>query len=86
MSSTEPDTPSPKQKLIDNERAKLSATALNNGAVAATVASVVGPTASELHGITAPTSPYWWAFGACWMILAVGLHLLARRIRGDLEP
>jgi hypothetical protein len=38
---------------------QLMATALNNEAVAALIASVVGPTASELYGITNPKAPYW---------------------------
>jgi hypothetical protein len=76
----------PKEKLVENERVKLTATALNNGAIAAFVASIVGPAASELYGITAPKSPYWWAFGLCWLIGAAVLHMSARRVLGDLEP
>jgi hypothetical protein len=62
------------------------ATALNNGAVAAIVASVVGPGASDLYGIATPKSPYWWVFGLAWMSLGVILHAIARKALGDLEP
>ncbi len=54
-----PSVQAAKRKLVDNERVKLTATALNNGAIAATVASVIGPAASELYGISTPKSPYW---------------------------
>lgn len=43
-----PSRPTPKQKLVYNERIRLWATALNDGAVAAVVAAVVGPTAAGL--------------------------------------
>lgn len=72
--------------MASNERVRLLTTALNNGAVAAVAAAVVGPTATELYGITIPTTPYWSAFGTCWMILVVGLHMAARRFMGDVEP
>lgn len=55
---TSPNSLTPKQKLIRNERVRLWATALNNGAVTTVVAAVVGPTAYELYGITAPKSPH----------------------------
>jgi hypothetical protein len=77
---------SPKQKLVDNERVKLMATAFNNGAVAAFVTGIVGPVASELYGITTPKAPYWWAFGLFWMAAAASLHLIARLTLGNLEP
>lgn len=81
-----PDGLPPKEKLVENERVKLAATALNNGAVAAFVAGIVWPAASELYGITAPKAPYWWAFGLLWMITAAALHLFARQLPGNLEP
>jgi hypothetical protein len=58
-----PADPAAKKKLIANELAKMAATALNNSAVAAVIASVVGPAASDLYGITTPKSPYRWEFG-----------------------
>jgi hypothetical protein len=75
-----------KEKLVSNERARLTATALNNSAVAAMITSVVGPAASDLYGIAAPKSPYWWAFGLAWIIIAASLHLAARKAIGDLQP
>jgi hypothetical protein len=78
--------PAAKRKLVANELAKLTATALNNGAVAAMIASVVGPAASDLYGIATPKSPYWWVFGLAWLFIAAGLHLAARTALGELEP
>ena len=78
--------PDAKQKLVANELAKLTATALNNSAIAAVITSVVGPAASDLYGLTKPASPYWWAFGLAWLIIAAGLHLAARKALGELEP
>jgi hypothetical protein len=81
-----PVDPAAKKKLVANELAKLTATALNNGAVAAMITSVVGPAASDLYGIATPKSPYWWVFGLAWFTIAVGLHLAARTALGELEP
>ncbi len=83
---SDPAVQAAKRKLVENERVKSTATALNNSAIAATVASVIGPAASDLYAITTPKSPYWWWFGLAWMILATGLHLTARKTLGDLEP
>jgi hypothetical protein len=78
--------PLAKQKLVSNERLKLSATALNNASVAAFITSVVAPATANLYGNGVPKSPYWWMFGACWLADSAGLHFAARRIIGDLEP
>jgi fatty acid desaturase len=80
------DERTPRQKLIDNERARLTATALNNSAVAAFVTSVVGPVASDLYGITAPKTAYWWLFGLCWLTGSALLHFGARSMLERLEP
>ena len=81
-----PADPAAKKKLIANKLAKLTATALNNSAVAAVIASVVGPAASDLYGITTPKSPYWWLFGLAWLMAAAVLHFIARKMLEDLEP
>ncbi len=75
-----------RRKLVANERIKITATLLNNGAVGAFAAGVLGPTAADLYGVVAPTTPYWWLFGACWFCLAGILHIVARGILGDLKP
>lgn len=84
--SGSPADPAAKKKLVANELAKLTASALNNVAVAAMITSVVAPAASDLYGITAPKSPYWWEFGMAWLIAAGVLHFIARKMLGDLEP
>ena len=81
-----PADPAAKKKLVANELAKLTATALNNSAVAAVIASVIGPAASDLYGITMPKSPYWWMFGIAWLLAAAVLHFIARKLLEDLEP
>ncbi len=81
-----PADPAAKKKLVANEVARLTATALNNGAVAAMITSVVGPAASDLYGIATPKSPYWWLFGLAWITIAAGLHFAARTAIGELEP
>ncbi len=81
-----PADPTAKRKLVANELAKLTATALNNGAVAAVIASVVGPAASDLYGVTTPKSSYWWGFGLAWLMAAAVLHFIARKMLEDLEP
>ncbi len=78
--------PAAKTKLVANEVAKLTATALNNGAVAAVITSVVGPAASGLYGITTPKSPYSWEFGGAWLLVGALLHAMARKQLKDLEP
>ena len=81
----EPADPAATKKLVANERAKLTAMALNNGAVAAMITSVVGPGASVLYGIATPKTPYWWEFGLAWIIISAGLHMAARTALGELE-
>jgi hypothetical protein len=81
-----PTDPIAKQKLVNNERYKISATALNNASVAAVITSVVAPATADLYGIGAPKSPYWWVFGMCWLAGSAALHFAARHLLGDLEP
>ena len=80
------DSRTPRQKLIDNERARLTAQALNNSAVAAFAAGVVGPVASDLYGIAAPKSPILVGFGLCCIAGSALLHLSARWTLGGRRP
>jgi hypothetical protein len=75
-----------RQKLIDNERVKLLALALNNAAVAALATGVLGPTASFLYGVTRIESPYSFAFGLFWIAGAVSMHAVAQIVLKDLVP
>ncbi len=75
-----------RRKLVANERIKITATLLNNAAVAAFVTGIIGPTATDLYGVSIPTTRYWWFFGVCWICLCALLHAVARRVLGDLKP
>jgi hypothetical protein len=72
--------------LLENERTKLVATALNNTAVATIVTAVIGPIAGAFYGFanTAPNRS-WFLIGALWFLIGIGLHLLGqlalRRLR-----
>lgn len=46
--------------LIENERTKLLATALNNVGVATIITGVVAPTVATLYGAPAAGAGQWW--------------------------
>jgi hypothetical protein len=81
-----PADPAARKKRVANELARLTATALHNSAVAAVIAGVVGPAASDFYGITTPRFPYWREFGIAWLMAAAVLHPAARTMLEDLEP
>jgi hypothetical protein len=63
--------------LIENERTKLIATALNNTAVATIVTAVIGPIAGALYGFgNAAPSRSWFFVGVLWFLIGIGLHYL----------
>ena len=73
--------------LIDNERTKLLAAALNNIGVATIITGVVAPTAATLYGHGAISSgPTAIGIGAVWLFAGLGLHLLAQIALGRLKP
>jgi lysozyme family protein len=74
------------QKLIDNERVKLLALALNNTAVAALATGALGPAASLLYGVTRLESPYSYAFALFWIAGAISLHAVAQLTLKELTP
>jgi len=72
--------------LIQNERTKLLATALNNTAVATLVTAVIAPTAGLLNGSTPPITWVWWALlEITWFLVGLGLHLAAQAVLGRLK-
>ena len=78
----------PRTKLINNERAKLTATYLNGLAVAVFAVGGLAPIFSTLYGSTplsVPLSVLTWSSMLCWMASGV-LRLTARRRLTDLEP
>jgi hypothetical protein len=71
--------------LVDNEQTKLTATALNNIAVAFVIAGVVAPVVQ--YGGTQPllsAAPI--AFSLIWLLAGEILHLFARRVLRRLKP
>ena len=73
-----PPDPDAKQKLIANERIKITATLLNNCAMAALGTGVIVPTAALVYGTTIPKSPYYLLIAVGWFVSGVGLHLFTR--------
>lgn len=73
--------------LVQNERIKLTATALNNIAVATVVTALIAPTASFLYGTANPTAGRWSiAIGLAWLVGGGTLHLAARWTLRSLQP
>jgi hypothetical protein len=69
--------------LVENERIKLAATALNNIAVASVAAAVIGPSAAYFYGGAAPFVA---RVAIVWLAVGIGFHWLARTILGGLKP
>ncbi|WP_200290673.1 hypothetical protein [Rhodospirillum rubrum] len=74
--------------LIENERTKLLANALDRASTACLAVGVFGPTAATLYNlgdITYPRGIILATGGFIWLSAAVTLHLLARRSLGGLQ-
>ncbi|PXA98147.1 hypothetical protein DMC47_10190 [Nostoc sp. 3335mG] len=73
--------------LIENERTKLVANALDRTSTACLTVGVLAPVAAVLYGASGtPLSA--WAFGlgsAIWLSAAVALHWVARMVLGGLK-
>jgi hypothetical protein len=76
--------------LIDNERTKLLANALDRASTACFTVGIVTPVAGYFYGIIDLNAAIErrWPLSAFlgWLILSVALHLWARRILGGLRP
>ncbi len=71
---------------IHNERVKLTATALNNTAIATIVTGLIAPAASYGYGFAnLPPGPFWWIIGAAWLVGGVTLHVAGRVVLGRLR-
>jgi hypothetical protein len=73
--------------VIHNERTKLTATLLNNLAVASIVAGGLSPLAAFAYGLT-PLHRDAWIIGllsAVWILAGTALHLIARAILGRMQ-
>lgn len=73
--------------LVNNERVKLLANALDRASTACVAVGVIGPAAAFLYGMGAvPVSPVALGLGsAVWLATAVILHYYARRTLGGLK-
>lgn len=83
---TSPPPLSARLKLIHNEQAKLSATALNNVAVAFIVIGIVTPLIGFTQTQTAPSEAGAYVISLGWLLTGAILHLCARLILVRLEP
>jgi len=69
--------------LIENERTKLVAAALNNTAVATIVTAVIGPIAGAVYGFAnAAPNRSWFLIGVLWFLIGIGLHYLGQLALG----
>jgi hypothetical protein len=73
--------------LVQNERTKLLAGALNNLGVASVVTGLLGPAAAFLYGSEANTWTWRWALiGAVWFFAGITLHISAQAVLRRLKP
>ena len=72
--------------LVNNERWKLTATALNGVAIGVMVAGFIAPIIAVSYDVsTTPTSGYFVAIGTVWFSTAIALHIVARALLGRLK-
>lgn len=73
--------------MIENERTKLLANALDRAATACVTVGLLAPIAAVLYGASATFAGMWtFALGACiWLLAAIALHLVARSVLGGLK-
>jgi Mg/Co/Ni transporter MgtE len=74
--------------LVQNERTKLSAAALNGVAIASIVAGFITPLAAVTFGIPGAAARgvgLSTIFSLLWLLIGLGLHFLARRLLGGLK-
>jgi hypothetical protein len=73
--------------LIQNERTKLLAGALDRASTAFLTVGIVTPVAGYLYGLSRAELGLGFLAGAfaVWFLLAIGLHLLARYVLGGLQ-
>lgn len=75
--------------IIENERTKLLANALDRASTACFTVGVATPIAGYLYGVISFAAPFgYWLFltAVGWLVIAIALHLLARRILKGLKP
>jgi multisubunit Na+/H+ antiporter MnhG subunit len=74
--------------LIDNERTKLLANALDRASTACLTVGVLAPVAAVLYNVSGTQTAAWvFVLGAViWLLAAVALHLIARVVLKGLVP
>ena len=72
-------------KGVRNERRKITATALNNIAVSLVVTGLIVPAVSMANQLSYPQARFWWVFALFWLAIGVLLHIIARRVLGEIE-
>lgn len=73
--------------LVGNERTKLTANLLNTVAAAFLVTGGVAPLVALSYDLPGPRSGWLsLAFTAVWILVGVGIHLMARRLLKGLKP
>lgn len=71
---------------VHNERVKLTASALNNIAVATVVTAIIVPIVGWLYGASVAATPVFWLIMAAWLVVGVALHVIAQGVLGRLKP
>ena len=73
--------------LVQNEKAKLTATYVNGLAIATAAVGGLAPLFSTLYSAAPPGVPYWAVGAGCCVCFAgsIALHLVARRILEGLK-
>ena len=73
-------------KLVQNERIKLFATAVNNIGVATVVTAFVTPIVGFLYSPPSATVTAWWPLiGLAWLLVGLCLHVFAQLALGRLQ-
>lgn len=72
--------------MIENERTKLTATALNNVSVATVVTGFIAPASSFIYGFAQPTSRFWWTMPIACISAGTIPHLVARQVLRRMVP
>lgn len=78
----------PDSNLVRNERLKLTATFLNNVAIAVIGASFIAPFFAVLYGLGTVEAAQLRTFAIAaptWLLIGVGIHMAARAILGLLQ-
>ena len=76
------------EKLARNERKKLSATFLNNVAVAVIATGLVAPFFAVLYGLSSLTAEQVRFFGLAapgWVLMGAAIHYVGRAVLGGLK-